>query len=63
MSKAKYVKNSEGFEIMKAEKIVDRGIVGVAAHFEWANSNVCKHRELNTSLLGLGSSKSFNTAT
>ena len=52
MSKAKYVKNSEGFEIMKAEKIVDRGIVGVAAHFEWANSNVCKHRDLNTSLLG-----------
>ena len=28
------LKNSEGLEIMKAEKIVDRGIDGVAAQFK-----------------------------
>ena len=28
------LKNSEGLEIMKAEKIVDRGIVGVTAQLK-----------------------------
>ena len=52
-----------GLEIMEAEKLVDRGIVGVAAQLKWANSDICNHRELNTSLLGWVSRRPLNAAT